>query len=189
MQRGKVVLGAAALALMVGCAGAPQPAAVPAPAVEDRPVPGAEAGGTEGGAESEEKSATGTLADAEGIEGSPLVDAAGSELTLVIYFDFDSSEVHPDDRIVVEAHAQYLARDPDLEVVLEGHADERGSREYNVALGERRANGVRDMLRVLGVLDRQVGTVSYGEELPAAIGHEEVSWSRNRRVEFKYGTR
>ena len=106
---------------------------------------------------------------------------------MVIYFDFDSSEVHPDDQIVVEAHAQYLAGAANVEIVLEGHADERGSREYNVALGEQRASTVRDMLRLLGVPDQQVRTVSYGEERPAATGHTEESWSRNRRVEFVYG--
>ena len=89
----------------------------------------------------------------------------------------------------MEAHAQVLAARPDAEVVLEGHADERGSREYNVALGESRANGVRDMLRLLGVADHQVRTVSFGEERPAVMGHEEESWSRNRRVEFAYVTR
>ena len=188
MQTSKAILGVAALALMVGCAG-PLPPAVSTPGVEDRPPPSAGAGEAADGAETGETGATGKLADAEGVESSPLADAVDTELTLVIYFDFDSSEVHPDDRVVVEAHAQYLARDAGLEVVLEGHADERGSREYNVALGERRANGVRDMLRLLGVGDHQISTVSYGEELPEAIGHEEESWSRNRRVVFAYGTR
>ena len=142
-----------------------------------------------GESEAQEMGTTGRLADAGGFAGSPLADVEGSEMTLVIYFDFDSSEVHPDDRVVVEAHAQHLAGDANMEVVLEGHADERGSREYNVALGEQRANGVRDMLRLLGVGDHQVRTVSYGEEKPTAIGHEEESWSRNRRVEFAYVTR
>ena len=136
-----------------------------------------------------EEGTTGTLADAQGVEGSPLTDLEGAELTLVIYFDYDSSEVHPDDRVVVEAHAQYFSRESGAEVVLEGHADERGSREYNVALGERRANGVRDMLRLLGVADHQIRTVSYGEERPSVIGHEEESLSRNRRVEFAYVSR
>ena len=113
-------------------------------------------------------------------------NSPGPELTMVIYFDFDSNEVHPDDQVVVEAHAQYLAREGSAEIVLEGHADERGSREYNVALGERRANTVADMLRLLGVADHQIRTVSYGEERPAAVGHAEESWSRNRRVEFAY---
>ena len=189
MERCKAILGAAALAWLVGCAaGAPEQADAP-PVVEDRSTP--ETDSTQGaGAEDPAASGTsGTLADAAGLEGSPLTDADGQELTMVIYFDFDSSGVHPDDRIVVEAHAQILARDPGAEIVLEGHADERGSREYNVALGESRANGVRDMLRLLGVGDQQIRTVSYGEERPATIGHEEESWSRNRRVEFAYVAR
>jgi peptidoglycan-associated lipoprotein len=188
MQRGKAILGVAALALMVGCTGAREQASGPAE-VEDRPVPGAEPADGAGKSEAGEMGTTGTLADAGGVEGSPLAGVEGSELTLVIYFDFDSSEVHPDDRVVVEAHAQRLAGAANMEVVLEGHADERGSREYNVALGEQRANGVRDMLRLLGVGDYQVRTLSYGEERPSAIGHEEESWSRNRRVEFGYVTR
>ena len=189
MNRGKAILGVASFAWLVGCTtGAPEQVAA-LPEVEERPTPVADSGQ---GAESEDagtSGTTGTLADARDLEGSPLTDAEGQELTMVIYFDFDSSEVHPDDRIVVEAHAQVLASKPDVEVVLEGHADERGSREYNVALGERRANGVRDMLRLLGVGDHQVRTVSYGEERPAVIGHEEESWSRNRRVEFAYVAR
>ena len=188
MERGKAIFGAMALALMVGCTGGSAERAEAPPVVEDRPVP--DAGLAEGTSdESGAEGTTGTLADASGVEGSPLTDVDGGELTLVIYFDFDSSEVHPDDRIVVEAHAQVLAAHPDSEVVLEGHADERGSREYNVALGESRANGVRDMLRLLGVADHQVRTVSFGEERPAVMGHEEESWSRNRRVEFAYVTR
>ena len=186
MQTGKAIFGAVALALMVGCGGGNTERAEAPPVVEDRPVPDA---GTVAavGADSESGAVgkTGTLAD-DGVEGSPLVDAEGADIPLVIYFDFDSSEVHPDDRVVVEAHAQLLAGYANAEVVLEGHADERGSREYNVALGERRAIGVRDMLRLLGVADHQVRTVSFGEEKPAVLGHEEESWSRNRRVEFAY---
>ena len=188
MERGKAIFGAMALALMVGCTGGSTERAEAPPEVEDRPVP--DAGLAEGASdESGAEGTTGTLADASGVAGSPLMDAGGAELTRVIYFDFDSSEVHPDDRVVVEAHAQLLAAHPDSEVVLEGHADERGSREYNVALGESRANGVRDLLRLLGVADHQVRTVSFGEERPAVTGHEEDSWSRNRRVEFAYVTR
>ena len=189
MERGKAIFGAVALALMVGCVGGTTERAEAPPEVEERPVPDAESAEGTAGSESGAEGTTGTLADASAVAGSPLTDIHGAELTMVIYFDFDSSEVHPDDRIVVEAHAQLLARDANAEVVLEGHADERGSREYNVALGESRANGVRDMLRLLGVADHQVRTVSFGEERPAVIGHEEDSWSRNRRVEFAYVAR
>ena len=188
MERGKAIFGAMALALMVGCTGGSPEQAESTPEVEDRTVP--DAGIAEGASDDSGAEGTvGTLADASGVEGSPLTDADGAELTRVIYFEFDSSEVHPDDRIVVEAHAQLLAAHPGVEVVLEGHADERGSREYNVALGESRANGIRDMLRLLGVADQQVRTVSFGEERPAVMGHEEGSWSRNRRVEFAYVAR
>ena len=190
MERGKAIFGAMVLALMVGCTGGSTEQAGAPPEVEDRPVPKAVRALAKGTSdESGPEGTTGTLADASGVEGSLLTDVEGAELTRVIYFDFDSSEVHPDDRVVVEAHAQLLAAHPDSEVVLEGHADERGSREYNVALGESRANGVRDMLRLLGVADHQVRTVSFGEERPAVMGHEEESWSRNRRVEFAYVTR
>ena len=190
MERGKAIFGAMALALMVGCTGgSPELARAPVE-VEERAVPDdGVASGAAADSQAGAEGTTGTLDEASGVEGIPLTDADGAELTMVIYFDFDSSEVHPDDRIVVEAHAQFLARAANVEVVLEGHADERGSREYNVALGESRANGVRDMLRLLGVADHQVRTVSFGEERPAVMGHEEESWSRNRRVEFAYLTR
>lgn len=183
-HRFKALFGAAALAWMVGCTTAAPEREASLPGVEDRPVPGGEAG-----AEPGSEVTTGALPDTGGVEGDPLRDPGGSDLTMVIYFEFDSSEVHPDDQVVVEAHAQFLSRDGNAEVVLEGHADERGSREYNVALGERRAKTVGDMLRLLGAADHQIRFVSYGEERPAATGHAEESWSRNRRVEFSYASR
>ena len=191
MHRLKVFLGAAAFAWLAGCTSTASNQAGTVPEVEDRPAPAAEAGSDLAAVDTgaEDSGTTGTIEDAQSLSGIPLTDESGEELPLVIYFDLDVSEIHPDDRVVVEAHAQYLAREPEAEVVLEGHADERGSREYNVALGERRANGVRDMLRLLGVADHQIRTVSYGEERPAAVGHEEESWSRNRRVEFGYVAR
>ena len=104
----------------------------------------------------------------------------------VIYFDYDSSDVRPEFRNVVEAHAAYLASHPDVTVSLEGHADERGSREYNLALGERRAQSVKQQMLVLGAASNQIRTTSYGEERPVAEGHDEYSWSQNRRVEIIY---
>ena len=104
----------------------------------------------------------------------------------VIYFDYDSSDVRPEFRKVVEAHAAYLAAHPDVTVSLEGHADERGSREYNLALGERRAQSVKQQMIVLGASSAQIRTTSYGEERPVAEGHDEYSWSQNRRVEIIY---
>lgn len=101
------------------------------------------------------------------------------------YFDFDQSVVKPEARAALEAHAQYLSANGG-NVVLEGHADERGTREYNLALGERRAEAVARYLTVLGVTGQQIETVSYGEERPASLGHDESSWSLNRRVELRY---
>lgn len=104
----------------------------------------------------------------------------------VIYFEFDSSEVRPADRDVLTNHAAYLHENPQATIVLEGHGDERGSREYNIGLGERRAQTVRQILELQGVGAQQLSTVSYGEEKPAVDGHDESAWSQNRRVELIY---
>ena len=113
-------------------------------------------------------------------------DYTAGELANVIYFDFDSSEVRADFTDVVARHALILANDATVRVRLEGHADERGSREYNIGLGERRAQSVRRMMEFQGVLPSQITTVSYGEEKPAVEGHDESAWSMNRRVELVY---
>lgn len=104
----------------------------------------------------------------------------------VVYFDFDSAEIHADSRDIVEANARYLLDNPSDTVVLEGHADERGTREYNIALGERRAESVRRLMVAYGVDPQQIRIVSYGEERPAVAGHDESSYSQNRRVEIVY---
>ncbi|HED51966.1 MAG TPA: peptidoglycan-associated lipoprotein Pal [Gammaproteobacteria bacterium] len=104
----------------------------------------------------------------------------------IIYFAYDSDEVAPQDRELIAAHAAFLSANPDVKVSVEGHTDERGAREYNIALGERRAQAVRRMLEFQGVLPQQITTVSYGEEKPAVEGHDESAWSMNRRVELVY---
>ncbi|MDD3650807.1 peptidoglycan-associated lipoprotein Pal [Immundisolibacter sp.] len=106
-----------------------------------------------------------------------------------IYFGLDRYDVTEEYRGLVEAHAGYLRSNPNAAVTLEGHTDERGSREYNIALGERRANAVRDLLVALGASVSQITTVSYGEEKPAADCHDESCWSQNRRVEIVYTAR
>ena len=108
------------------------------------------------------------------------------QATNTIYFDFDSSEIRRESRSVLQAHAVYLAESEDASVVLEGHTDERGSREYNMALGERRAESVARFLRVNNVSDDQIETVSYGEEQPAVDESNEEAWAENRRVEINY---
>jgi peptidoglycan-associated lipoprotein len=104
----------------------------------------------------------------------------------VIYFMLDSSEVQPDFVPVVTAHAQYLVANPGLRIILEGNSDERGSREYNIALGEQRARSVANMMKSQGVGENQLRLVSYGEEKPAAMGSDESAWEQNRRVEIVY---
>lgn len=103
-----------------------------------------------------------------------------------IYFMYDSSQVQQDFIPVIAAHAQYLLAHPAACVILEGHADERGSREYNIALGEQRGKSVYRMMKVQGVSDSQLEIVSYGEEKPAFDGMDEASWQLNRRVEVTY---
>jgi peptidoglycan-associated lipoprotein len=124
-----------------------------------------------------------------GFQGSPLDDPASLLANRTIYFAYDSSDIAASDQPVVEAHGRYLADNPGASMTLEGHADERGSREYNIALGERRANAVRQLMTLIGANGAQIRVVSYGEERPAMDGHEEAAWSRNRRVEIIYRAR
>jgi peptidoglycan-associated lipoprotein len=106
----------------------------------------------------------------------------------IIYFDFDSAEIKGEGTDIVAAHAKYLSSNPNTRVRLEGHTDDRGSREYNIGLGERRAQAVRRALLLQGAADGQLSTVSYGAERPAVAGHDEAAWAKNRRVEILYLT-
>lgn len=103
-----------------------------------------------------------------------------------VYYALDKDAVTGTYRPVVEAHGKYLSEHPDRSVRVEGHADERGSNEYNLALGQRRADGVKKLLVLSGADSGQVDTISYGEEKPVATGHDESSWSQNRRSDIKY---
>jgi peptidoglycan-associated lipoprotein len=143
-----------------------------------------EATGTETGTD------TGTtqgVNNGTGVSGSSMSDVAN--LQTVFYFDFDKSVVRANGFGDLEKHAAYLAANPSAQVVLEGHADERGTREYNMALGERRAKAVSRFLQVNGASGSQIEAVSFGEEKPQILGHSESSWSQNRRVELKYVSR
>ena len=117
-----------------------------------------------------------------GVEGP----TAGQLKNRIIYFDFDSSEIRGEYTSLIAAHAKYLASNASIRVRIEGNTDERGSREYNIGLGERRAQAVRRALLLQGVTESQITTVSYGEERPAVTGHSEEAWSRNRRAEVVY---
>jgi peptidoglycan-associated lipoprotein len=103
-----------------------------------------------------------------------------------VYFDFDSFIVRPDFHELVQAHAKYLNSHKDAKIILQGHTDERGTAEYNLALGQKRADSVRKMLNVLGVPDSQIETVSFGEERPLEAGDSDVVRERNRRAEIVY---
>jgi len=107
-------------------------------------------------------------------------------MTMVIYFDFDQSDLRPEYADVLARHASGLSNSRRTSIRLEGHADERGSREYNIGLGERRSQSVRRMLLIQGASSDQISTVSFGEERPAAFGSDEDSYQQNRRVEIKY---
>ena len=161
--------------VLAGCAGcttpAPEPVPVPEetapPMVEPTPEPEPE------------------VADFDEA-GNPLSSTTGLPLVRTLYFDFDKAVIRPSDLRTLEQHADKLRRHRDRSIVIEGHCDERGTREYNLALGERRANAVRSFLMSDGVRDSQIETVSYGEERPVDVGHDESAWSKNRRAELIY---
>lgn len=116
-----------------------------------------------------------------------MLEEVGSPLTTrIIYFDYNSAKIHDDSLAVLESHGNFISENGNVHVRLEGHSDERGSREYNVALGDRRNQSVRRLLLFQGASTDQIRTVSYGEELPAVLGHNEKAWSKNRRVELIY---
>ena len=149
-------------------------------------------GSTTGGAET-----SGLTDDDTGI-GTAIVDesqmtplarlekADGELSNRTIYFEYDSAKLSDESIALLETHGNFIAGSSSVNVRLEGHADERGSREYNIALGDRRAQSVRRVLLFQGAAVDQVDTVSYGEEQPAVEGHDESAWSQNRRVELIY---
>ena len=157
----------ASLALFAACGTEPPPQPPPAPA------PTTDTTG---------------VADAGGVVDETAMQGPSGELLSkrIVYFDFDRADIRADSQSVVAAHAQYLSKNPAQKVRLEGHADERGSREYNIGLGERRGQAVRRALLLQGVAEVQLATVSYGEERPAAAGSDEQAYALNRRVEIVY---
>jgi peptidoglycan-associated lipoprotein len=121
-----------------------------------------------------------------GWTGSSLNDPDSLLSSRIIYFDFDQETIRDEFIAVLRTHAAYLISNPASAVVIEGHADERGSREYNIGLGERRANAVKRFLEAEGVSRSQISTLSYGEERPAVYGNDELSWAENRRAVLVY---
>lgn len=138
--------------------------------------------GSGGGANS---TATITV-DADGEQVDPNSISGRAPQARVIYFDFDTSEIRPEYIDVILQHGRYLAQNSSGRVRLEGHTDERGTREYNIALGEGRAQSIARMLQLQGVSSAQLRTVSYGEELPVDENHSADAWAQNRRVQIIY---
>jgi peptidoglycan-associated lipoprotein len=175
MRKILMVLLLAAALTSVGCA-------------SKKPKPGASQS-TEVGANGADSSGAGGDAANAGSVGSD-VDIAGPQGGLlvkrIIYFDFDSSDIKGEGTDVVAAHSKYLASHASTRIRLEGNTDDRGSREYNIGLGERRAQAVRRALLLQGATEAQIATVSYGAERPAVVGNDEAAWSKNRRVEIVY---
>ncbi len=120
------------------------------------------------------------------ITANPLTDPKNILSKRSVYFDFDSNVVKEEYQGLVQAHAKYLVDKRGMNVKIEGNCDERGSREYNLALGQRRAEAVKKVMTVLGVQESRIETVSFGEEKPAAAGHDDSAWSQNRRSDIKY---
>ena len=162
------------------------------------------AGQVEAGSGSDAGAGSGDGAEASGVggddggDGTAIVEGgtmgaaemlAGTEGDLAnrtIYFEYDSAKLTSESIAILETHGNFIAASGEVSVRLEGHADERGSREYNIALGDRRAQSVRRVLLFQGASSDQIETVSYGEEQPAVVGHDEDAWSKNRRVELIY---
>ena len=165
-----------------------------APAVDQ-----SQSGGSTGAVDSGSSGADASGLDgADGGDGTAIVDGPpmtatemleetdGTLSDRTIYFEFDSAKLTSESIAILETHGNFVAGNGEVSVRLEGHTDERGSREYNIALGDRRAQSVRRVLLFQGASSDQVETVSYGEEEPAVLGHDEAAWAKNRRVELKY---
>ena len=191
-MRTRFVLGLGVLALFffaAGCAGRvgtkKEMSATPVPAVI-KTTPKAS---TEGLATKEQQAQAlrGEMIPATKLRGVAREPATMEEKQVfeTIHFDFDKSDIRPDARIVLEKIAAYLKNKRKVKVSFEGHCDERGTSEYNMALGERRSLSARRYLVTLGIAPERLGTVSYGAEKPLDSGHDEIAWAKNRRCEFK----
>ena len=172
----RVFLAVALAAALAGCASGVKLDDVP---VEDRAGTAAVPGGGPGsGGQSQVQPVQADSATAS--------KAGPANVARIVYFDYDSYVIKPEFQSVIEAHARFLKANGSRHIVIEGHTDERGGREYNLALGQRRSEAVRRALELLGVKDAQVEAVSFGEEKPAVPGSDETAWAQNRRAEIAY---
>ena len=154
--------------------------------VNDAPVAGTQVPDSSASAEGASTSTTPLGGDANSSSRGLNGEGTGPLARKIIYFDFDKSEIKPEFADVVTAAAHNLTASPGMKMKLEGNTDERGTREYNIGLGERRAQAVRRALMLQGVAESQLNTVSFGAERPAVEGDDEAAWTQNRRVELVY---
>jgi peptidoglycan-associated lipoprotein len=175
----KFLVAAAMAALLAGCS--TQPAAP----VEDQSAAAAAAAAKDGAATSG-TTTSGVSGSATGTGANPLKDPNNILSKRSIYFEFDSFVVEDKYKAQIDAHAKYLSGNRSAKVTLQGHTDERGSREYNIALGQKRADAVKRAMTLMGVQDVVIETVSYGKEKPKREGHDEAAWAENRRVDIVY---
>lgn len=145
-----------------------------------------EGGSTVYGGDDQGGISSSSMTEEERMEAQKQAEQQALREITTFYFDFDTSEIKQEARDVLVAHARFLANNPGQNVRIEGHADERGTKEYNLALGERRANAVQRFLIVNGASRGQLETISYGEEKPAVMGSSESAWAQNRRVELVF---
>jgi peptidoglycan-associated lipoprotein len=187
--RHSIPLAALALAAVLAACSTPVPldetpkTSTPAPVTTAQPSPGA--GGAQSAATPQSQVTTVDLARQRAEQEAAAARAAVANLPRVLYFDYDSFLLRADDKPVVEGHARFLTAQRSAHYSLEGHADERGGREYNLALGQKRAEAVARALELLGVNASQVEAVSFGEERAADPASNEAAWAKNRRVELK----
>jgi peptidoglycan-associated lipoprotein len=176
----RVFLALALAAALAGCASGVKLDDVP---VEDRSGSAvvAQPGGAQPGGDAASRGVARVQADQ-----SAANQPGPANVSRIVYFDYDSNAIKPEFQPVIEAHARFLRTNATRHVVIEGHTDERGGREYNLALGQRRSEAVRRALELLGVKDSQIEAISFGKEKPAVPGSDESSWARNRRAEIAY---
>jgi len=162
-------------ALLASCASSTPPATEPAAQPGTREAPARQA-----------QPPVAKPAPQAAARGNPLNDPNNILSKRSVYYDFDKSDIKPEFNALVEAHARYLRDNAGARMTIEGNCDERGSREYNVALGQRRSEGVKKAMMLLGAREQQIESVSFGEEKPKASGHDESAWSQNRRSDIVY---
>jgi peptidoglycan-associated lipoprotein len=171
MNSMKTTFASFAIAVLAGCASQSTPESSPAPA----PAPTASA-----------STPSVRSSSSASVSGTPARTSYPMPAARSVYYEFDKAEIKSEGVKTIEANAQYLSTHPELKVKVEGNADERGSREYNLALGQRRADAVSKRMTILGIPADRIETVSFGKEKPKVTGHDESAWSENRRSDIVY---